>query len=80
MSTPHRRVLSGKETERRTNVGRIQRWRKIKEGKFPAPIEIGPNQIGWFEDEIEEWLASRPRRTYGAPLPDDKADSADQVV
>ncbi len=62
-----RRILSGKEVERRTNKGRVQRWRDIRAGKFPAPVEIGPNSLGWFEDEIEAWLASRPRRTYGAP-------------
>jgi len=34
---------------------------------FPAPVELGPNSIGWFEDEIDDWLAARRRRTYAAP-------------
>lgn len=67
MDSP-RTIILGKEVERRTGKGRVQRWRDIKAGKFPAPVEIGPNSIGWFEEEIEAWLASRPRRTYGAPV------------
>ena len=66
---PHRKILPGPIVEERTGKGRVQRWRDIKAGKFPAPVEIGPNRIGWFEDEIDEWLASRPRRTYRAERP-----------
>lgn len=46
--------------------GRVQIWRYIQAGTFPAPIELGPNSVGWYEDEVDEWLASRPRRDYGA--------------
>ena len=52
--------------ERKTGKDRVQGWRDVRDGRFPPPIELGPNSIGWFEDEIDEWLASRPRRTYGA--------------
>jgi predicted DNA-binding transcriptional regulator AlpA len=27
-------------------------------------VELGANSIGWFEDEIDQWLATRRRRTY----------------
>jgi predicted DNA-binding transcriptional regulator AlpA len=43
---------------------RVQLWRDIREGRFPAPIEIGRNSVAWYRDEIEAWKASRPRRTY----------------
>jgi prophage regulatory protein len=45
---------------------RVQLWRDIRTGRFPAPIELGPNSVGWFRSEVEAWKASRPRRTYGA--------------
>jgi prophage regulatory protein len=38
--------------------------RDVREGRFPAPIELGSNQIGWRKSWIESWLASRPQRTY----------------
>ena len=45
--------------------GRVQIWRDIRAGRFPAPIELGQNSVAWFRKEIEAWKASRPRRTYG---------------
>jgi predicted DNA-binding transcriptional regulator AlpA len=47
---------------------RVQIWRDIRAGRFPAPIELGPNSIAWFKSEVETWKASRPRRTYGAAV------------
>jgi predicted DNA-binding transcriptional regulator AlpA len=46
--------------------GRVQLWRDIRAGRFPAPIEIGQNAVAWVRSEVEEWKRTRPRRTYGA--------------
>lgn len=60
-----RNVIPGyRAVEVKTGKSRQQIWRDIRAGNFPAPIELGPNSVGWYEDEIDEWLASRPRRTY----------------
>ena len=61
-----RKIIRDKVVTERTGKGRVQRWRDIRAGTFPAPIQLGPNSIGWYEDEIADWLASRPRRTYSA--------------
>ena len=45
---------------------RAQIWRDIGAGLFPEPIDLGPNSIGWRQADIEKWIASRPRRHYGA--------------
>lgn len=45
---------------------RVQLWRDIKSGRFPPPIETGPNSIAWYRSEVQAWKMSRPRRTYGA--------------
>jgi hypothetical protein len=38
-----------------------------KAGKFPKPVALGDGgRIAFREDEIDEWLASRPRREDGA--------------
>ena len=64
---PPRRIVRGyKGLKERIGTSRVQVWRDIKAGKFPAPLELGPNSVGWYEDEIDAWLESRPRRTYGA--------------
>ena len=28
-------------------------------GKFPQRIQLGPNRVGWLEDEVLEWLQQR---------------------
>jgi predicted DNA-binding transcriptional regulator AlpA len=44
---------------------RVQIWRDIRAGTFPAPIEIGPNSLAWWSSEYKAWEVSRPRRRYG---------------
>ncbi len=61
-----RKILRPKEVRELIGKSRVQIWRDIRAGRFPAPISLGPNSTGFFEDEILAWLASRPRRTYSA--------------
>jgi len=30
-----------------------------KAGKFPKRIQLGPNRVGWVEDEVLDWLQQR---------------------
>ena len=59
-----RNIIRDKKVKERTGLGRVQRWRCVKAGTFPAPIQLGPNSVGWYEDEIDQWLAERPRVNY----------------
>jgi len=61
------RIIREPELKKRDGKSRTQRWRDIRAGKFPAPVQLGPNSIGWYEDEIDAWLASRPRVIYAPP-------------
>ena len=31
-------------------------------GKFPKRIQLGPNRVGWVEDEVLDWLRERVER------------------
>ena len=53
-------ILREAEVKCRTGLSRVQRWRKVRDGSFPAPVQLGPNSIGWRESDINVWLASRP--------------------
>ena len=64
-----RRIIRPKGVEEKIDRSRVQIWRDVRDGKFPAPIQLGPNAVGWFEDEIDDWLASRPRVAW-APSPE----------
>jgi len=36
--------------------------RAIQQYGFPAAIELGKNKVAWDLDEVQAWVASRPRR------------------
>jgi len=71
--TKNRNILRDPEVLARTKLRRVQRWRRVRKGTFPAPVQLGPNSIGWYEDEISAWLAERPRVSYA---PQDAEPSA----
>lgn len=33
--------------------------RMEKAGQFPKRVKLGPNRVGWVEDEILDWLTVR---------------------
>ncbi len=63
-----RRILRWPAVHEKVDKSRPQIWRDIRAGRFPAPVQLGPNSVGWFEDEIDDYLATRQRVTW-APKP-----------
>lgn len=53
------RVISAKELTRRVPYSAVQIWRLEKAGAFPRRIKLGPNRVGWVEEEVEAWLRDR---------------------
>ena len=41
----------------------LKRW--VQTRGFPAGNQLGPNTRVWTEDEIQEWLANRPKAKGG---------------
>lgn len=58
-----RKIIRAKVVQKRTGFSRTQVWRKSNNSNddFPSAVVLGPNTIGWFEDEIDRYLESRPR-------------------
>ena len=54
------RILRDSELNAICGNSRTTRWRLIKEGKFPQPLQIGARSVGWRESDVRAWLASRP--------------------
>ncbi len=52
-------ILRRKQVEKRTGLSRSTIYLRLKEGTFPRPISLGARAVGWVENEIEAWLASR---------------------
>lgn len=57
------KVLRLKDACAKAGIGRSRLYKLEAEERFPARVELGPNSVGWFEHEIDEWLAARPRRS-----------------
>lgn len=55
------RILRTNEVLKLIPVSRmtLTRWRK--EGKFPEPIALGPNAVGWREADVEAWIDANDR-------------------
>ena len=39
-------------------------WRRVRDGAFPAPVEIGPNLLGWRQSWVTAARDALPRRAY----------------
>ena len=57
------RLLRRQEVEERTGLATTTIYRKMREGSFPEPIQVGARAVRWPASEIETWLAERPRAT-----------------
>jgi prophage regulatory protein len=56
-----RRIISARELHELVPYSPSQIRRLEQQGRFPKRVNIGPHRVGWFLDEIEEWMAARAR-------------------
>jgi prophage regulatory protein len=54
-------IIRNPEVARRTGISDSQRWRLEQKGEFPRRVKLGTMAVGWFEEEIDEWLRTRER-------------------
>lgn len=62
-----RRIIRLREVVRLTGLHESTIYRKEKAGKFPQRVRLGPNSVGFFEDEIDEYNAKLARGFSDAP-------------
>lgn len=62
METEHPiRLLRLPQVEERTGCKKSKIYADIKDGRFPAPVRLGPKSVAWRSDEIAHWINNRPR-------------------
>ncbi len=61
------RMLRAPEVMAAMGWSRTTLWRRVRAGEFAAPVELGPNIIGWRESWVTAAQDALPRRTYGTP-------------
>lgn len=60
-------VLRARDVVARLRISRPTLWRWCREGSFPLPLRLGKNTIAWREQDVLEWLSSRPTVCDGQP-------------
>lgn len=65
MATP--RILRLGDVLRLTRLSKATIYRQIQAGTFPGPVKLGIRAVGWFADEVGEWLEGRPRSGVETP-------------
>ena len=53
------KVLRPAEVVERIGLSRATIWRLEREGDFPRKVVLSKNSTGYFEHELNEWLANR---------------------
>ena len=59
-------LLDRRQVEARTSLSRSSIYRLMRQGSFPEPLRVGERAVRWREEEISEYLDSRPRATGDA--------------
>jgi predicted DNA-binding transcriptional regulator AlpA len=67
------RMLFKAQVEALVGCTYVALWTWMREGKFPLAVDCG-GKVGWYADEIADWLESRPRKEL-KPLAGDKRPS-----
>ena len=55
------KILRVRDATRITGLSRTTLWRLERRGDFPKRLRLSQNSCGWVAQEVEEWIASRPR-------------------
>ena len=53
------RFLDKKELKHRVLFSSQHIQRLEEDGKFPKRAYLGPGRVGWFENEVEDWINER---------------------
>jgi prophage regulatory protein len=52
-------ILRLPEVKRRSGLSRTSIYERVATRTFPAPVSLGGRCVGWLEEELNAWVASR---------------------
>ena len=58
-ATSSDRFMPRSEVISATGLSDTTLWREYRAGRFPKPIPLTKNRVGWLESEVREWMADR---------------------
>lgn len=54
-----RTILRIEEVLHRTGLKRTMLYDLIRKEKFPNQVSLGARAVGWYEEQVEEWITNR---------------------
>ena len=52
-------ILRRPQVQQRTGLSRSTLYQYIRDGEFPASVQLGPRAVGWLESDVSDWIAAR---------------------
>lgn len=52
-------ILRKPAVSEKVGLSSVHVMRLVRDGKFPAPVRLGPASIGWLSSEVDEWIQRR---------------------
>jgi len=62
-------ILRRPQVQQRTGLSRSTLYQYIKDGEFPASVQLGPRAVGWLESDISDWISARVKLARQASVP-----------
>jgi len=53
------RLISWTELRQLVPLSRTTVWRRVRDGSFPAPLQISPGRVAWSLISVTTWMASQ---------------------
>ncbi|MFM0752606.1 AlpA family phage regulatory protein [Paraburkholderia strydomiana] len=69
------KIVRAPELQEWIGLSRSTVWRLVKVGEFPAPIRLHGNAVAWREQDVNEWIKSRPLATTEQENGSDEQDN-----
>ncbi len=58
-------ILRLPEVKNRTGLSRSTIYLRMANNEFPKPISLGGRAVGWFEEDIQNWLDEKRKESRG---------------
>ncbi len=66
------RILRVPEVTKKLGISRTTLWRWSRRPGFPVKLELGPQTVGWIEEEVDNWILRQRNRSSREPSTSDE--------
>ncbi|MEW6257788.1 MAG: AlpA family phage regulatory protein [Pseudomonadota bacterium] len=56
------RLMRLSEVVQQVGLSRSTIYKRMDEGRFPHPVDLGPNIVRWRSDDVVAWIGSLDRK------------------